>query len=210
MILESSLAIRSYLKNTRPNFKGQIGGSYGRGGSFILQFRGYWNNDQATSEDFLDHEWATVGDLARQDGEGYYYIVDRAKDMIITGGVNVYPVEIEEVLHTMDKILDVAVIVGGFCGCHTQIADREDIEKGVKKEILERGFDTGFLAFRSGTSVHIYGAPYPENLGPLLSESSPKWSSTNCLKRKAAGDKYRPSINPIPSTRWHFGWRTRI
>ncbi|MFZ5643241.1 MAG: class I adenylate-forming enzyme family protein [Bacillota bacterium] len=87
--------------------RGEVGLLYSRG---LGGFRGYWNNEQATNEAFLDHEWATVGDLARQDEEGYYYIVDRAKDMIITGGVNVYPVEIEEVLHTMDRILDVAVI----------------------------------------------------------------------------------------------------
>jgi long-chain acyl-CoA synthetase len=86
---------------------GEVGLLYSRG---LGGFRGYWNNEPATNEAFLDHEWATVGDLARQDEEGYYYIVDRAKDMIITGGVNVYPVEIEEVLHAMDGILDVAVI----------------------------------------------------------------------------------------------------
>lgn len=86
---------------------GEVGLLYSRG---LGGFRGYWNNDQATNEAFLEREWATVGDLARQDEDGYYYIVDRAKDMIITGGVNVYPVEVEEVLYTMSEIMDVAVI----------------------------------------------------------------------------------------------------
>jgi long-chain acyl-CoA synthetase len=73
-------------------------------------FRGYWNNEKATAEAFLGDDWATVGDIARQDEEGYYYIVDRLKDMIITGGVNVYPVEIEGVLVQMEGVKDAAVI----------------------------------------------------------------------------------------------------
>ncbi|WP_051273595.1 class I adenylate-forming enzyme family protein [Desulfotruncus alcoholivorax] len=87
--------------------KGEVGLLYSRG---LGGFRGYWNNSTATEEAFIDGEWATVGDMARQDEDGYYYIVDRAKDMIITGGVNVYPLEIEEVLLKMDEIQDAAVI----------------------------------------------------------------------------------------------------
>jgi len=52
----------------------------------------------------------TVGDVAIRDGEGYYYIVDRKKDMIIRGGVNIYPVEIEDVIHGMEGVRDVAVV----------------------------------------------------------------------------------------------------
>jgi long-chain acyl-CoA synthetase len=87
--------------------RGEIGLLYSRG---LSGFRGYWNDPEKTAEAFLDGGWATVGDMARQDDEGYYYIVDRAKDMIITGGVNVYPVEIEEVIHRIEGVVDVAVI----------------------------------------------------------------------------------------------------
>jgi long-chain acyl-CoA synthetase len=87
--------------------RGEVGLLYSRG---LGGLRGYWNDPKATEEAFLDHEWATVGDMARQDEEGYYYIVDRVKDMIITGGVNVYPVEIEAVLRNIQKIQDVAII----------------------------------------------------------------------------------------------------
>ncbi len=52
----------------------------------------------------------TVGDVAVRDDEGYYYIVDRIKDMIIRGGVNIYPAEVEEVLTTIPGIEDVAVV----------------------------------------------------------------------------------------------------
>lgn len=87
--------------------RGEVGVLYSRG---LGALRGYWNNREATEEAFLDYEWATVGDMARQDKEGYFYIVDRLKDMIITGGVNVYPVEIEGVLRGFDKLQDFAVI----------------------------------------------------------------------------------------------------
>jgi long-chain acyl-CoA synthetase len=53
--------------------------------------------------------WFRSGDLARRDKDGFYYIVDRAKDMIIRGGFNVYPREIEEVLHRHDGVVDCAV-----------------------------------------------------------------------------------------------------
>ncbi|CAA7601214.1 AMP-dependent synthetase/ligase [Acididesulfobacillus acetoxydans] len=86
---------------------GEVGILYSRG---LCGFRGYWNNPEATREAFLNDEWATVGDMARQDDEGYYYLVDRAKDMVISGGVNVYPVEIEEVLLQLDALQDAAVI----------------------------------------------------------------------------------------------------
>ncbi|MGC8605260.1 MAG: class I adenylate-forming enzyme family protein, partial [Desulfomonilaceae bacterium] len=87
--------------------RGEAGILYSRG---LGGFRGYWKNENATAKAFLKGEWATVGDIGRQDKEGFYYIVDRLNDMIITGGVNVYPAEIEEVLHRMGKIQDVAVI----------------------------------------------------------------------------------------------------
>jgi long-chain acyl-CoA synthetase len=55
--------------------------------------------------------WFRTGDLARRDADGYYYIVDRAKDMIIRGGFNVYPREVEEVLMTHDAV-SLAAVVG--------------------------------------------------------------------------------------------------
>jgi len=70
---------------------------------------GYYKNEEETAKTFYG-EYLTVGDVAIRDKEGYIYIVDRVKDMIIRGGVNIYPAEIEEVLNTMDGILDVAVV----------------------------------------------------------------------------------------------------
>ncbi|NIP76107.1 MAG: AMP-binding protein [Xanthomonadales bacterium] len=72
-------------------------------------FNGYWQRPEETAEALHDG-WCTVGDLARRDEEGYLYIVDRKKDMIITGGFNVYPREIEETLVRHPDILEAAVI----------------------------------------------------------------------------------------------------
>jgi len=72
-------------------------------------FNGYWQRPEETAEAYQDG-WVTVGDMVRRDDEGFYYIVDRKKDMVISGGVNIYPREIEEVLITHAQISDVAVI----------------------------------------------------------------------------------------------------
>jgi len=74
---------------------------------FLLN--GYYNNPEATKANFYDG-YFTVGDVARVDEEGYYYVVDRAVDMILSGGVNIYPAEIEEVLYGHPDVYDVSVI----------------------------------------------------------------------------------------------------
>jgi long-chain acyl-CoA synthetase len=71
--------------------------------------KGYYNRPEATAEVMRDG-WFRTGDLARRDKDGFYYIVDRAKDMIIRGGYNVYPREIEEVLMTHPDVSLAAVI----------------------------------------------------------------------------------------------------
>jgi acyl-CoA synthetase (AMP-forming)/AMP-acid ligase II len=71
--------------------------------------KGYHKDPQATAE-ALRGGWLHTGDLARRDEEGFIYIVDRKKDMIISGGENIYPREIEEVLYQHPKIQDAAVI----------------------------------------------------------------------------------------------------
>ena len=71
---------------------------------------GYWNMPEATKAAFTDDGWLRSGDIARRDEDGYYYIIDRAKDMYISGGENVYPAEIENVLYACSDIAEAAVI----------------------------------------------------------------------------------------------------
>lgn len=72
--------------------------------------KGYWNKPHET-KDALRDGWLYTGDIAKMDEDGYFYIVDRKKDMIIAGGYNIYPREIDEVLYSHPKVLD-AVAVG--------------------------------------------------------------------------------------------------
>ncbi len=72
-------------------------------------FDGYWKNPAKTAEAFCG-AWCSVGDMARRDAQGYIHLVDRKSNMIITGGENVYPSEVEVVLATHPKIKDVAVV----------------------------------------------------------------------------------------------------
>lgn len=70
---------------------------------------GYWNNPEATAKTFVG-DWLKTGDAARMDDEGFVYIVDRWKDMYISGGENVYPAEIEDVLYQLPAIAEAAII----------------------------------------------------------------------------------------------------
>ncbi|MCR5748492.1 MAG: acyl--CoA ligase [Lachnospiraceae bacterium] len=70
----------------------------------------YYHDEKATAEVMDDEGWLYTGDMAKQDEEGFYYLVDRKKDVIISGGENIYPVQIEDFLHGFDPVDDVAVI----------------------------------------------------------------------------------------------------
>lgn len=87
--------------------------SSGEAGELLVKGSGvmkeYYGNPEATKEVFADG-WLRTGDIARQDEDGFIWLVDRKKDVIITGGENIYPVEIEDLLQTHSKIQDVAVI----------------------------------------------------------------------------------------------------
>jgi long-chain acyl-CoA synthetase len=72
--------------------------------------KGYWNLPEATKETITAEGWLNTGDVGRVDEDGYFYIVDRTKDMIIRGGYNVYPREIEEVLYEHPAVAEAAVI----------------------------------------------------------------------------------------------------
>lgn len=70
---------------------------------------GYWNNPEETKKSFVDG-WLATGDASKMDDEGFIYIVDRCKDMYISGGENVYPAEVENVLYQLPQIAEAAII----------------------------------------------------------------------------------------------------
>ncbi|NQU08497.1 MAG: AMP-binding protein [Candidatus Abyssubacteria bacterium] len=93
-------------EDRKPVKQGEVGELFMKNNMLI---DGYFRNKAATDESF--HEgYLSVGDMAYMDEEGYYYIVDRKKDMVISGGVNIYPAEIEITLNHHPKVFDSAVI----------------------------------------------------------------------------------------------------
>ena len=86
---------------------GQLGELYSRS---PYLFNGYWNRPQATQECMLEGGWVSAGDIARRDPHGFLYIVDRKKDMVISGGINIYPREIELALEQHPAVLESAVV----------------------------------------------------------------------------------------------------
>ncbi|WP_353205011.1 class I adenylate-forming enzyme family protein [Sphingomonas sp.] len=85
---------------------GEVGELWARGPMVV---KGYWNKPEATAATFVNG-WVRTGDLARLDDEGFVYIVDRAKDMIIRGGENIYSSEVENVLYAHPAVTDCALI----------------------------------------------------------------------------------------------------
>ena len=85
---------------------GEAGELFSRGPT---SFNGYWNRPEETAETLLDG-WITVGDIAKRDEDGFITIVDRKKDMVVTGGMNVYPREVEIVIADLPDVHEVAVV----------------------------------------------------------------------------------------------------
>ena len=85
---------------------GEVGELWARGPMIVKE---YWNKPDATAATFIDG-WVRTGDLARLDEEGFLYVVDRAKDMIIRGGENIYSTEVENVLYAHPAVTDAALI----------------------------------------------------------------------------------------------------
>jgi long-chain acyl-CoA synthetase len=85
---------------------GEVGELYCRGPQVV---KGYWHKPEATAQTFVDG-WVRTGDLARLDEEGFCFIIDRAKDMLIRGGENIYCIEVENVLYDHHDVMDAALV----------------------------------------------------------------------------------------------------
>jgi long-chain acyl-CoA synthetase len=85
---------------------GEVGELWGKGPNVVI---GYWNKPEATAETFVDG-WVKTGDLAKIDAEGFCFIIDRAKDMLIRGGENIYCIEVENCLYEHPAVMDAGVV----------------------------------------------------------------------------------------------------
>ena len=103
-----------------------------------MMMQGYYKNEKATIETYRG-KYMTVGDVAIRDKEGYFYIVDRVKDMIIRGGVNIYPAEVEEVLVGIPGVADAAVVGKPDPELGETVAAFVVVEKGslVNEELIK-------------------------------------------------------------------------
>jgi acyl-CoA synthetase (AMP-forming)/AMP-acid ligase II len=142
---------------------GEVGELCVRGPNVI---RGYWNKPQATAETFVNG-WLHTGDLARIDEEGFVYIVDRAKDMVIRGGENVYCAEVEAALFEHPEVDDVAVIGVPHDELGEEVGAVVRLTPGatVTEEEL-RAFLTGRIApFKIPAHVWFHDTELPRNPG---------------------------------------------
>jgi len=140
-------------------------------------FAGYWRNSEATAQAFTADGWLRTGDVAEADEEGYYRIKGRLKDMYISGGENVYPAEVEAVLHEHAGVHDAAVVGvpderWGECGVAFVVAD------GPTEEELLAWCGERLAKFKVPQSVRFVGEIPRNSLGKiqkqgLLAEVTP-------------------------------------
>lgn len=144
-----------------------------RGGTGELYTRspylmnGYLKDPEATAACTTDDGFLTCGDIVHVDEEGYLYVVDRVKDMIISGGTNVYPREIEEVLHTHPSVADVAVI---------GVPDEQWGERVAAVVVAAPGTQPDPAALESHCRSSLAGYKIPR-----------EWKTVDVLPRNAAG-----------------------
>ncbi len=99
--------VRIVDEKRNPVGRGEVGELAVNGPGVMVE---YYKNPEATKEVLDDSGWLYTGDMAMEDEDGFIWLVDRKKDVIITGGENIYPVQIEDFLHRMEQVKDVAVI----------------------------------------------------------------------------------------------------
>ncbi|MGN6413648.1 long-chain-fatty-acid--CoA ligase [Flexivirga sp.] len=137
-----------------------------------LIMKGYWGRPEATAEAVRDG-WFYSGDLARMDEDGYFFIVDRAKDMIIRGGYNVYPREVEEVIYEHPDVVEAAVIGVPHEHYGEEVAAYVVVRAGSD---LDSETLTGFVRERV--------APYKYPRQITFIEALPKGATGKILKRE--------------------------
>ena len=140
---------------------GEVGELWAKGPQIV---KGYWNKPAASAETFVDG-WVRTGDLARIDEEGFLFIVDRAKDMIIRGGENIYSIEVENILYEHPAVVDAALIglphrsLGEEPAAVVQLApDAQASEEELKAWVRERA-----ALFKTPVRIIFLPTPLPRN-----------------------------------------------
>jgi long-chain acyl-CoA synthetase len=149
---------------------GAVGELWIRGPNVV---KGYWGNPEATAASFTDG-WLHSGDLVRLDDEGFLYVLDRAKDMLIRGGENVYCVEVENALYSHPAVMDAAVIgiahrvLGEEVGAVVQLKPGARIgEDALRRHVAER-----LAAFKVPVRILLRDTPLPRNANGKILKSA--------------------------------------
>jgi long-chain acyl-CoA synthetase len=135
--------------------------------------KGYLNRPDATAEAIDADGWFYTGDIGRVDAQGRYFIVDRKKDLIIRGGYNVYPREIEEVLYEHPAVAEAAVV--GIP--HSELG--EEVAAAVA---LKPGCDVNAEELRAYVKENVAAYKYPRHV--WLVDALPKGATGKILKRE--------------------------
>ena len=134
--------------------------------------KAYWNRPDATAETFRDG-WVVTGDLARIDEEGFLYLVDRAKDMLIRGGENIYSIEVESALYDHPAVMDAAVVgiphkvLGEEVGAVVQLKPG----KTVSEDELRAHVASQLAAFKVPVEIRFQEEPLPRNANGKILKS---------------------------------------
>ena len=134
--------------------------------------KGYWDNPEATQAAIPDG-WFRTGDMATVDDEGYYTIVDRKKDMILRGGMNVYPREVEELIYTHPDVVEVAVVA---------IPDELYGENVGAAIVLREGAEASIGDVKAWTKERIAAYKYPRSVWQVA--ELPKGPTGKILRRE--------------------------
>jgi len=134
--------------------------------------KGYWNNSEATAESIKDG-WFASGDMAKVDDDGYFFIVDRKKELIIRGGYNVYPREVEEVLYEHPAVLEAAVL---------GVPDPELGEEVAAAVSLKIGYEVDAEELKAFVKERIASYKYPRKI--WFVDDLPKGPTGKILKRE--------------------------
>jgi steroid-24-oyl-CoA synthetase len=126
--------------------------------------KGYWNKPEATAAAFTAG-WLHSGDLVRIDDEGFLYILDRVKDMLIRGGENVYCVEVEDALYSHPGVMDAAVIGIPHRVLGEEVGAVVQVTPGARpdEDELKRHVGSRLAAFKVPVRIVIRQDPLPRN-----------------------------------------------
>ena len=149
--------------------------------------KGYWNRPAATRETIKDG-WLYTGDLAKVDADGYFFIVDRKKDMIIRGGYNVYPREVEEVFYEHPAVKEVAVIPVP----HESLG--EEVAAAI---VLKRGHDADPGELREFVKARVAAYKHPRLV--WLVDELPKGPTGKIMKRAIKAPAVAEGQRPAPA-----------